>query len=468
MSDQSIRGHLAKLEEHGEIIRFTKEVDPDENMSAIGWKAFAERGKSSLFETVKGHPDWRVASQIVADRAKWGIALGVPEDEVVATLGQRLANPIDPVDVPSEGAPVKQVIAVGNEVDVTKIPAMWTSERDPGRYIASGACIIKDPETGIRNVSVHRAQVIGPDRTGYLICPRQALKIFQMYGAAKRPMEAAMVIGAHPAFIFSAGFVAPYGQDELTIAGGLLGESVRLVKCETIDMEVPADAELVLEGELHHDDKTPEGPFGEVTGTYAQEGSTPLFRIKAVTHRADPIFYAMQCGLPPSDTHSIVCTTIEMRLWTHLVNVAGGLDLIDVRCVGTVSPMMVVVKLRPQFAGQAKAALMAALSSPYLHPKIAIAVDADIDVRDMAQIYWAIATRVEAATDVQRVDRTRVFALDNASRIEEGMSAMYRVGTKVLIDATLPPGAAPAAQRRYPFDPMDQAMAEDLIARAAQ
>ncbi len=465
MADQSIRGHIDTLAAQGELIRFAKEVDPDENMSAISWKTYAELGKSCLFENVKGHAGWRVASQIVADRRKWGVALGVPEDEVVATLGQRIANPIAAVDVAPETAPVKEVIALGSEVDVTAIPAMWTSERDPGRYIASGICIIKDPETGIRNVSVHRAQIIGPDRTGYLICPRQALKIFQMYGALDRPMEVAMVIGTHPAMMFSAGFVAPYGQDEMTIAGGLLEEPIRMVKCETIDMEVPAEAELVLEGTLHPTERTEEGPFGEVTGTYAQEGATPLFRLKAVTRRKDPIFYAMQCGLPPSDTHSIVCATIEMRLWDHLTNVAGGLDLLDVRCVATVSPLMVVVKMRPKFDGQATAALLGALSSPYLHPKIAVVVDEDIDIRDIDQIYWAIATRVDAAKDVQHVDRTRVFALDNPSLIEEGMSPMYRVGTKVLIDATLPPSADASARQPYPFAGAFAVDAETLLDR---
>ena len=455
MADQSLRRHLAALEAAGELITFTKEVDPDENLSAISWKTFSELGKSCLFENLKGHPGWRVASQVVANRRKWGVALGVNEASVVPTLNQRINAPIDPVMVSGAGAPVKEVVAIGKEVDVTQLPAMWTSQNDPGRYIASGMCVIKDPATGIRNLSVHRAQIIGPDRTGYLICPRQALKIFQMYGERDRPMEVAMVIGGHPAMIFSAGFVAPYGQDEFTIAGGLLGEPVRLVKCETIDMEVPAEAEIVLEGELYPSDTTPEGPFGEVTGTYAQEGSTPLFRVKAVTHRRDPIFYAMQCGLPPSDTHSIISTTIEMRLWDHLRNAAGGIDLLDVRCIAGMTPMMVVVKLRPKFAGQSMTALMAALSSPYLHPKIAVAVDEDIDASDMSQVFWAMSNRVNPAVDVQKIDRSRVFALDNASPIEAGMSAMYRIGTKVLIDATGTGGPkypAAAAKDAAPVD----------------
>ena len=365
MRDQSVRTHIANLEQQGELIRFSAEIDPDKDMSAVAWKCFAELGKSCLFDNLKGHPGWRAVGQIIADRKKWGVALGVAESEVVATLTERIARPLPTVDVARAEAPCQEVVLLGKEIDLTKFPAMWTSEKDPGRYIASGMCIIKDPETGIRNMSFHRAQILGPDRTAFLICPRQAQKIFQMYSARGKPMEVAMVIGAHPLITFAAGFVAPYGVDELTIAGALLGDPVRMVKCQTVDLEVPAEAEIVLEGEIYPNEMTPEGPFGEVTGTYAQEGSTQLFRLKAITHRKDPIFYAMQCGLPPSEAHSLICTTIEMKLWEHMRGIDGGeLELLDVRCIGAMSPLMVVLQLRQKYPGQARTALMAALSRP--------------------------------------------------------------------------------------------------------
>jgi 2,5-furandicarboxylate decarboxylase 1 len=450
MRDQSIRTHLANLEQQGELIRFAAEIDPDETMSAVAHKTFVELGKSCLFDTVKGHPGWRAVAQMVANRKKWAIALGVAEGEVVATLTERIAHPVPTAEVSRADAPCKEVVAIGDEVDLRRIPAMWTSEKDPGRYIAAGMCFIKDPETGIRNVSFHRAQILGPDRTAFLICPRQAHKIFEMYAARGQPMEVAMVVGAHPLIAFAAGFVAPYGTDEMTIAGGLLGDPVRMVKCETIDMEVPADAELVIEGEIFPGERTGEGPFGEVTGTYAQEGSTPLFRVKAVTHRKDPIFHAMQCGLAPSEAHALICTTIEMKLWEHVRGIDGGeLELLDVRCIGGMSPLMVVVQGRQKYPGQARAAALAALSSPYLHPKFAVAVDEDIDPSDVDQVMWAIATRAHAARDVERVNATRVFTLDNASPIEPGMSAMYRVGTKMVIDATRPMAGSEAERRRF-------------------
>src|SRR5258708_5239377 len=135
--DQSIRGHIANLEQQGELTRFTTEIDPDATMSAVGWKNFAERGQSCLFTNLKGHPDWQAVSQIVASRRKWAVALGVTEHEVVPTLAERIASPLPTVDVARADAPCKQVVMIGDEVDLTKIPAMWTAAPDPRRYIAS-------------------------------------------------------------------------------------------------------------------------------------------------------------------------------------------------------------------------------------------------------------------------------------------------------------------------------------------
>ncbi|MEC7490250.1 MAG: UbiD family decarboxylase [Pseudomonadota bacterium] len=438
MRDQSLRSHVSNLEQQGELIRITKEAHPHENVAAIGWKAYDQLGKSTLFTNLKGYPGWELVNQVIADRRKWSIALGIDEDALVPTLVERIKSQVKPVEVAATQAPVKEVILKGRDADLTKIPALWHAERDPGPYIASGMAIIKDPETGIRNVSIHRQQIMGPDRTGFLICPRHALRIFQMYQKRGEPMPVAMVIGAHPAIYYASGFTSSYGLDELEIAGSLLEDPVRMVKCETIDIEVPAEAELVIEGEVLPEGMVAEGPFGEATGTYAMEGSTEIFRVKAITHRQNPLFYAMQCGAPMTDTQSITGTCIETVLTDHLQNVEGGLDLLDVRCLGISGLMAIVLKLRPRVEGQAKTALLAALSSPYLHPKIAIAVDDDIDASDLRQVFWSITTRVHGVRDVVKIPNTRIWSLDNVSDIVPGMSAMYRIGTKLMIDATMP------------------------------
>lgn len=445
---QSLRRYLQVLEGEGKLLRFDAAVDTDRNIAALSYLAYVERAQGCLFGNVSGFPGWEVASQLVMDRDMWALALGVPEADVVNTFAERLAQPIAPQLV-AEG-PVQEIVETGDAVDLSRIPAIWTSERDPGRYIASGMCIIKDPDTGIRNMSVHRAQILGRNTTGYYMVPRQAMRIHQMHQKLGRPMQAAMVIGGHPLIMFAAGYVAPFGMDELAIAGGLLRHPVRLVKCKTIDVEVPADAELVLEGEILPQEVASEGPFGEVTGTYSRAGTAPVFRVKAVTRRSKPVFYAMSCGMPPSDAHSITCAVVEARLSDHLKTVDGGLlDLRDIRCPGGMSPLIVALRMQPRYRGQSRTALMAAAASPYLHPKLLLAVDADIDISDPWQVLRAMTSRLNAATGITRIDRTRVFTLDNASPLDAGASPMHRTGTKVLFDATLDPKMSAEDRANY-------------------
>lgn len=450
MPDQSYRTFLKNLEQQGELIHFTKEVDPAENMSAIEWKAYNELGKASLFINLKGHDGWRATSQILADRKKWAIGLGVSEDDILDEISERLKNAIKTVEVGADAAPVQEVVFFGDDVNILDVPAMMTSEEDGGRYFASGMAIVKDPETGIRNMSVHRQMALNERETGFIMVPRQAKRIYDMYAAKGQGMPVAMVYGAHPAIFYGSGFTTTYGKDELEIAGSLLGEPVRMVKCKTVDLEVPAEAELVLEGEILFDRQVPEGPFGEIPGTYAEATQSHVFRVNCMTRRKDPIFYAVHCGYPTTDTQGTMALGIEIATKEQLKNVEGGLDLLDVRCHPSAGMMMLVLKIRPRVEGQAKTALMAALSGAYLHPKLAIAVDDDIDANDLRQVMWSMTTRVHAERDVVMIPNTRVFALDNISPVVPGQNSFHRLGTKWLIDATKP--AVTQAEERARFE----------------
>jgi 2,5-furandicarboxylate decarboxylase 1 len=300
-------------------------------------------------------------------------------------------------------------------------------------------------------MSVHRQQVMGKEKTGFTMVPRHARRIYDKYCDRNEPLPVAIVYGTHPALFFSAAYSTSYGVDELTLAGALVGEGIRMVKCESLDLEVPAEAELVIEGEVLPNHTEPEGPYGEITGTYAERGSAEVFKANVITRRKDPIFYALHCGFPVTDTQAITALGIEIATKEHLKNVEGGLDLLDVRMVTSAGAMMLVIKLRPRVEGQAKTALMAALSGPFLHPKIAIAVDEDIDAGDLRQVMWSIANRVRADRDVIMIPNTRVFALDSASPIVPGQSSFHRIGTKLMIDATMP--AATQEEERKQFEP---------------
>ncbi|HUT48033.1 MAG TPA: UbiD family decarboxylase [Alphaproteobacteria bacterium] len=449
MPDQSIRTLLGNLEQQGEMIRFDKQVDPLTNMAAVEWKAYNALGKSSLFTNIAGHDGWQACSQILADRKKWSIGLGIDEDELLAEMGRRVNQHIASVEVGKDQAPVRELIFKDGEVDLGDIPAMITSDKDGGRYLAAGMVFVKDPETGIANVSVHRMQITGKDKTGLLMLPRHARRIYDKYCARGEAMPAAVAIGAHPAIWYGSAFTTEFGIDEMSVAGGLLGEPVRMVQCETIDARVPAEAEIVLEGEILPNHSEPEGPFGEVPGTYAERGESEVFKVTCITRRKKPIYYAIHCGFPVTDTQATTGLGIEIATREHIKNVEGGLDLLDVRSVREAGLLAIVIKLRPRFEGQAKTALMAALSGPYLHPKLAIAVDDDIDASDMRQIMWSMTTRVHAERDVVMIPNTRVFPLDNVSPIAEGQNSFHRVGTKWLIDATKPALSQPEQRARF-------------------
>lgn len=448
--DQSYRSFLADLEAQGELIRFTKQVDPVRNLSAVEWRAYNELGKASLFTDIAGHPGWTACSQIVADRRKWAIGLGLPEDNFLGRIAERIRRPAKPILVDAADAPVKQVRLIGDEANLLELPAVKVSERDAGRFIPSGITFMKDPETGIGNLSLHRQQVMGKDKTGFVMVPRHARRIYDKYSAMGKPTPVAIVIGVHPAIWFGAGFTTGFGVDELELAGGLLGEGVRTVRCETSDLEVPAEAEIVLEGELVPGNHLePEGPFGEVTGTYPDPGEAHVFKLKAITRRRDPIYYALHCGFPVTETQATTGLGIEIATSEHLRNVDGGLDLLDVRCLPVFGLMALIVKIRPRVEGQSKTALMAALSGPYQQPKLAIAVDDDIDAADLRQIMWSLTTRVHAERDVILIPGARVFALDNISPLVPGVEAFQRVGTKWMIDATKPAVTMGKARDRF-------------------
>lgn len=449
MPDQSIRTLLGNLEQQGEMIRFDKPVDPLTNMAAVEWKAYNALGKSSLFTNIEGHEGWQACSQILADRRKWSIGLGIDEDDLLVEMSRRVNQHIASVEIGKGEAPVRELIVKGSEVDLGDIPAMITSDRDGGRYLASGMVFVKDPETGIANVSVHRMQITGKDKTGLLMVPRHARRIYDKYCARGEAMPAAVAIGAHPAIWYGSAFTTEFGIDEMSVAGGLLGEAVRMVQCETIDARVPAEAEIVLEGEILPNHSEPEGPFGEVPGTYAERGESEVFKVKCITRRRNPIYYAIHCGFPVTDTQATTGLGIEIATREHIKNVEGGLDLLDVRSVREAGLLAIVIKLRPRFDGQAKTALMAALSGPYLHPKLAIAVDDDVDASDMRQIMWSMTTRVHAERDVVMIPNTRVFPLDNISPVAEGQNSFHRIGTKWLIDATKPALTQPDQRARF-------------------
>ncbi len=262
-------------------------------------------------------------------------------------------------------------------------------------------------------------------------------------------MPVAVFIGHHPLYYAAAATTAAYSLDEFEIAGGYLGEAVRLVKCDTVDLEVPADAELVLEGHIPPNYREEEGPFSEfqdyyVTGT----GKNPVVEYQHMTRRHDAIFKNLQNG---SEMEGCVFHKVPMSaaIYRRLKDVGGGPNLHNVMVTPGIFGL--VIQMTPRAYGEAKNLLLAALSSEYQHPKVVMAVDADVDIFNPSELLWALNTRVDPQKDVTIISGTQNHAMD--ASLDElgapGTSLWQRYGSKMLIDATIPPPADPEARSQF-------------------
>ena len=412
-----------------------REVDPLGNVGAL----CDQSEWPIVFHRLKGFPGWRLADRLVSRRELQARILGCAPDRVVPTLAaaiQRIGS--GELKVVSS-APVQSIVRKGPDADLTTLPHCIHSEGDAGRYIGSGICITRDPASRIRNLAFLRHQVKGPRRTGFLVLPRHTWRHQQKYEAANQPMPMAIVIGVHPAYEIATCYTGKVEQDELELAAVLVDEPVELVRCATIDMEVPAHAEIVIEGHVLPGVREDEGPFGEVTNYTAGQGKNPVFEVTAITTRPDPIYRHIQ-ATRFTDHQVLGALPVEAGMYNRLRETAGGIDIHEVACPAWCSRYTVIVQMTPRFDGEARAALLAALSSPYLYPKLAIAVDADVDVHDARDVMWAMATRVNPETDVHVIPGMRAHGLDLASPelLPPGSPAWQRVGGKMFIDATKP------------------------------
>lgn len=441
---KDMRSWIGELKAKGELCRVAKPVNPHTEMGAL---LYQSREKALLFDQVQGYPGWRVLGQAPANLRHAALAFGVSLHDLIPTMARLMGEHIPPQMV-ADG-PVKQVIQVGEQVNILELPAHIAGARDAGPFIASGLAVTKDPDTGARNVSFHRLQIKGRNKTGVLLFPRHSFRNFQKYEARGKPMPIAFFIGHHPLYYMAAATTGPYGMDEFQVAGAYLGEPVRLCKCETVDLEVPCDAEIVLEGHVMPGVREDEGPFSEFADYYvAGMGKNPVIEYSALTRRRDAIFKAIQNG---SEVEGCVFHRVPFAatLFRRLKDVGGYVELRNVRILPGI--FGVVVQMVPRFYGEAKQVLMAALASEYLHPKIAIAVDEDVDIYSDWEILWSLTTRVDPERDVVVIPGLHGHAMDPSlvQFSEPGTGAWQRVGGKMMIDATRPPTNAPKPRAEF-------------------
>ena len=428
--------------------------DPVDPVTQLGYLCSESTGPL-MFHNLTGYPGWRLTDILIKDRKGQAAALGLEGDNEVCPYlaGKMSAGPGASVMV--DDGPVKEVKMLGTEIDLTKLPIPVHSKGDGGRYLGSGVTITKDPETGVRNESIIRMMLTDdPQKATFWMAARHNYAHYQKYVARDEPMPMAFAIGMHPVYEIMANWSGRHTDfDELEYAAGVLGEDIEMVRCDTIDLEVPAHAEIVIEGLVHPKDRVPEGPFGEFT-TFGMgaEGPAPVYQITAITHRKDPIFRHMQATWF-TDHQPLITLPMEAAYYNRLKETQGNSNIIDVFVPPWASQFLMIVQMEARWDGQVRDVLMSALSGPNLHVKIAVAVDDDVDIYNAEDVLWAITCRVDPATEVHVVPGTRLHPLDvSIPEVRDDYTVM-RIGGKMAIDATKP--ATWRAKERARFTRVD-------------
>jgi UbiD family decarboxylase len=406
---QDFRGFLNFLEQNGKLVRIQKEVDTRFEIAAGIRKVSDTDGPALLYENIRNYPGWRVAAGLFATRKLLALALGVSEDEMLDRYEELERKLIAPQPVSS--AEVQEVVLTGDAIDLGKLPIAVHSELDAGPYITIGVQAAADPETGQRNLSIHRMLVL--DKNRLTVWAPSDHHLGRMIGKAEdrgQGLPIATIIGADPRVVIASQAKAPYGCDEMHIAGGMKGEPISLVPCKTIPLSVPADAEVVIEGVTIPGKRVTDGPFAEYTGCYSQSKEAPVVEVTAITMRRDPIYHTCLTGFPLTENHVLIELPNTSRVREEVRRVAPEVQAVHFTAGGTYRHH-VVVSIRKRHEEEARNVILALLATG-IGIKQVIVVDDDINVRDPMEVEWALSTRVQPDRDVIIIPRLACSTLD--------------------------------------------------------
>ncbi|MDY6971236.1 MAG: UbiD family decarboxylase, partial [Thermodesulfobacteriota bacterium] len=287
---EDLREFLRLLEEKGDILRVKETLEPRFEIAAF-LRVLLENGNSAaaFFESVKGY-QVPVVGNVLGTKKRLAYAFGVEEEEVGDTYLERRERPIEP-EILADG-PVKEMQILRDPDILEQIPVLTHHKRDAGPYFTCSTVVARDPDTGMRGMGIHRMQVKDKNRIGIFLATPPLSHFLANAERLNKPLEIAIVNGADPLTFFSSVVWAPHGTDKFAVAGGLAGSPVQLIKCETVDLEVPARAEYILEGHIIPGERETEGPFGESTGYYLKY-ENPVCLIAGITRRKDPLYHAL-------------------------------------------------------------------------------------------------------------------------------------------------------------------------------
>jgi 2,5-furandicarboxylate decarboxylase 1 len=430
--NQSLRGFLAMVEaDHpAELLRINAPVDTRFDMTAIAFELDrADRNPVIVFE--KGANGMKVVTNVAANRTLLAACLGVTPADLPATFRERAQRPI-PCEV-VKAAAWDDVALEGNDVDLTKLPIPLQFAVDGAPYITAGQIAARDPVTGVDTTGFHRLMLKGRNRLGVSLHSRRRMFEFQRRAEERgEALPVAVTIGIHPLhYMGSMVYAYPPQVRKYEIIGGLFGEPYRLAKCGAAGLEVPAGAEIVLEGEILAGTREPEGPFGEFTGYASYRSTQHVLVVHRIRMRRDAMFHSVVSGM--SRDHILVsCITREGEILNALKR-----NLPNVRAVHvphtTCGAFMAFISMKKTADGEPQTAIMATFGTEF-YTKQVIVVDDDVDIFDTNDVLWAVATRVRPDKDIFFIPGAKGAILDPTSDPEN-----FTV-TKMGIDATRPTG----------------------------
>ncbi len=410
-----LRSFIEDLERSGDLTHHGP-ANPDVEVASL-----ISGSKVPLLFDLDGY---RLISGLFMSRDLVARSLGIKRDEIITKISQALENPIAPKVVDS--GPCQDVV---EEADLSKIPILKHYPKDDGFYITAGLFFIKHPN-GRQNVAYHRAKRIGKNKLVARITERDTFRIIKEKGGTS---EIAICIGNRPSMLI-AGATSLKGVDETHIAGALDGNPLELVKCKTVDINVPVDSEIVLEGTISFDETASEGGFVDMTGTYDVIREQPVVTINKITHRKNPIYQAI---VPGKTEHRLLMGMPREPTIYRSVNEAVRCKNVNLT-PGGCSWLHCVVQIKKEGPDDGKKAIEKAFEG-HKSLKQVVVVDEDIDIFDPNDVEWALATRFQAHKDLYLFEKQKGSSLDPSAELDP--SSDRRLTTKWGLDATIPWGA---------------------------
>jgi len=441
---QDLRGYIDLLSANGKLTNIEKEVNLVHELADVAATLARQSGKGVLFQKFineNNQYNWKLFANAVVDASTAALALNCEVSDIIDRMSHALdiGNGINPVVSDEKPAWMENVLT-GDEIDLRRLPIPTHGLHDGGPFITGGVVVTKDPISGRGNLSYNRMQVLGKKTFGFNVNEwRHVMQFYKVQQAKGEGLQVAVVIGIDPAISIAGG--ARYDGDELAIAGAIRGEPVKVHKGVSVDIDIPVNAEIVIEGYLPPVIRQKEGPLAEFHGYYGELWESPIFEVTAICYRNEPIF---QTIVPGWDEHIYIGNVLprEPLLLKFVKHVSQNVTGLHIPPYG--NGFSAIVQIKKSNPGEPYNVAMGAFTA-HVNIKQVIVVDPDVNIHDPADVLWAITNRVDWSRDFFLVPHSQGHEMDPTAD-------MRGVHTKIGIDATYKPERRDYGERiRYPM-----------------